>query len=126
MSFEYIDPEESDAESDLTATSQSDDPLDDLLNQTVQNSDPQNSENSVQNTEEVTEVTVEPVQMVQISDQSESLKSQEDGKLEEALMRQSQCESIFILQRTKVLSGLPKIIYKLTGRATISPRCGRL
>ena len=93
MSFEYIDgDDESDVESIKTATSLISE--EDARDQTIVN--------CTEISSEVTEIRVEPIKTVEISSEQDSVKSEDDEKLQEALMRQSQCKNRFLL----TLSGL--------------------
>ena len=79
MSFEYIDgDDESDVESIKTATS--------LI------SEEDTRDQMVVNCPEISE---EVIKTVEISFEQESVKSEDDEKLQEALMRQSQCKNLF-------------------------------
>ena len=80
MSFEYIDgDDESDVDSIKTATS--------LISEDVDKT----VVNCPEIAGEVTEIRVEPIKTVEISSEQDSVKSEDDEKLQEALMRQSQC-----------------------------------
>lgn len=80
MSFEYIDgDDESDVDSIKTATS--------LISEDVDKT----VVNCPEISGEVTEIRVEPIKTVEISSEQDSVKSEDDEKLQEALMRQSQC-----------------------------------
>ena len=80
MSFEYIDgDDESDVDSIKTATS--------LISEDVDKT----VVNCPEISGEVTEIRVEPIKTVEISSEQDSVKPEDDEKLQEALMRQSQC-----------------------------------
>ena len=94
MSFEYIDgDDESDVESIKTATSLISE--EDTLDKTVHNSQVEETVvNCPEISGEVTEIHVEPITTVEISSEQDSVKSEDDEKLQEALMRQSQCKNL--------------------------------
>lgn len=76
MSFEYIDgDDESDVDSIKTATS--------LISGEVDIT-----------VVDCPEIRVEPIKTVEISSEQDSVKSEDDEKLQEALMRQSQCKNL--------------------------------